>query len=204
VTVGFLIYALPPYLTLDPSRARLPVPHNPVFYPVLVTHIFLGSIMLGCATLQVWPWLRRRHLRIHRWSGRVYVICAIPVGLAGLYIAQFPTGGAVQRVANTMLALLFLVCTINGYRAIRRRRITQHREWMIRSFALAFSIVANRVWLVVCMVILAPTASGPGLIAAIGISTWMSWEVNLLIAEWWLHRRPTGREPRRVSITTAA
>lgn len=62
VTIGFLIYALPPYVTLDPADARLPVPpHSPFFYPALVTHIFLGSIMLCCATLQLWPWLRRRH-----------------------------------------------------------------------------------------------------------------------------------------------
>ena len=195
VTIGFLIYALPPYITLDPETARLPVPpHSPFFYPVLVTHVFLGSIMLCCATLQIWPWLRRRHLRVHRWSGRVYVLTAIPVGLAGILVAQFPHGGPVQQIGNSMLGLLFLTCTISGYRAIRQRRIADHRQWMIRSFALAFSIVANRIWLVICMLVLG--FSGSGLIAAIGVSTWMSWVVNLLIAEWWLHRRSTGSGQR--------
>ena len=62
LTIGFVVYAVPPYLTLDPSRARLaPLPDNPVFYPLLVTHIFLGSIVLLTGCLQLWPWLRRAH-----------------------------------------------------------------------------------------------------------------------------------------------
>jgi uncharacterized membrane protein YozB (DUF420 family) len=201
VTIGFLIYALPPYLSLDPATSRLPVPASPVYYPVLVTHILFGSIMLCCATLQVWPWLRRKHLRIHRWSGRLYVLTAIPVGVGGIVVAQFPHGGPMQQVGNTMLGLLLLVCTVNGYRAVRQRRIGDHREWMIRSFALAYSIVANRIWLMICLAVFG--FEGPGLIAAIGISTWMSWVVNLLIAEWWLHRRRSPRSPTRTADAAA-
>jgi hypothetical protein len=26
---------------------------------------------------------------------------------------------------------------------------------------------------------------------AIGVTSWVSWVVNLLIVEWWLHRRPS-------------
>jgi len=139
VTIGFVIYALPPDVTLDPATARPPLPKgNPFYYPVLVTHTLLGSVMLCCATLQIWPWLRRQHVRIHRWTGRVYVLTAIPVGLAGIVVAQFPHGGPVQQVGNTMLGLLFLACTISGYRAVRQRRLADHRQWMIRSFALAW------------------------------------------------------------------
>lgn len=194
VTIGFLIYALPPYLSLDPARSRLPVPDSPIYYPLLVIHIFLGSIMLCCACLQLWPWLRANHLRIHRWSGRSYVATAIPVGVAAIVVAQFPHGGPVQQVGNTLFGVLFLFCTISGYRAVRQGRIDDHRQWMIRSVALAFSIIANRVWLIGCMLILDPSfENGPGLTAAIGVSTWLSWVLNLLIAEWWLHRRSPAR-----------
>lgn len=38
-------------------------------------------------------------------------------------------------------------------------------------------------------------AASPEVAQAIGASTWLSWVVNLLVAEWWLHRarhrRPT-------------
>jgi hypothetical protein len=65
---------------------------------------------------------------------------------------------------------------------------------MVRSVALAFSIVANRVWSVVCIVAFAPEVMSGGpvdpdrLAAAVGAATWLSWVVNLLAAEYWLHR----------------
>jgi hypothetical protein len=31
---------------------------------------------------------------------------------------------------------------------------------------------------------------------AIGLTSWVSWVVNLLIVEWWLHRRPSIRRSR--------
>ena len=45
LTVAFVAFSLPPYLTLDPAQARLqPLPPFPGYYPLLVTH------MLFCGT----------------------------------------------------------------------------------------------------------------------------------------------------------
>jgi len=56
LTVTFIGYAVPPYLTLDPARARIqPMPPHAAYYPLLVSHIFLGSVALLTACLQVWP-----------------------------------------------------------------------------------------------------------------------------------------------------
>ncbi len=198
VTVAFLAFALPPYLGLDPGQARLPVDRHPLFYPVLVTHIFAGAVLLGCGVLQLWPWLRNRHRRVHRWTGRLYVIMAIPTGLGALFVAQFPAGGPTQQVANTLLALLLLGTTAAGFRAVRQRRFADHREWMIRSFGLAFSIVTNRLWMIACLMIFAPNGTDPGdpvVQAAVSPSAWLSWVVNLLIVEWWILRRR--RRPER-------
>ncbi|HEY5787390.1 MAG TPA: DUF2306 domain-containing protein, partial [Microlunatus sp.] len=145
LSVGFVVYAVQPYITLDPNRARLaPLPDNPVFYPLLITHIFLGSVVLLTGCLQLWPWLRRTHPGVHRWSGRVYVVALLPAALAVIVIAPLTRFGPNQQVANTTLGVLWLLFTILGYRAVRQRRFADHREWMIRSVALSFSIVANR------------------------------------------------------------
>jgi hypothetical protein len=66
----------------------------------------------------------------------------------------------------------------------RQRRFAEHRAWMIRSFALTTSTVVNRLWLV-----LTHHRSVAIIIAAASASVWLSWVVNLLIAEWWLQRR---------------
>ncbi|MFD2081081.1 Predicted membrane protein [Actinopolymorpha cephalotaxi] len=201
---GFLAYSLPPYLGLDPSRARLPVPAGfPAYYPLLVTHIFCGSVALVTGCLQLWPWLRRRHPAVHRWSGRAYFFGGVlPAGVAILGVAPLSFTGVVGQVSNTMLAVLWLPFTIAGYRAARQRRYADHRRWMVRSFALTTSIVLNRVWLVVWIMVLMPRLSTQyggdmdALVLDAGlVSGWMSWTVNLLVAEWWLQRG--GRATRR-------
>ncbi len=206
VAVGFVVYALPPYLGLDPAQARLqPMPDHVAYYPLLVTHIFLGSIALLTASLQVWPWLRRTHPGVHRWSGRVYVGVTLPAAVCVAIVAPMTLHGAVGQVANSVLAVLWFVTTVAGYRAVRRRRFVEHREWMLRSFALAFSIVANRAWLMIMFMIFVPELLRGGEVAeaelnqAIGASMWLSWVVNLLVVEWWLHRR----KPRRVGASAA-
>jgi hypothetical protein len=197
VTVAFLAYALPPYLGLDPAQARLAQPAGtPWFYPALVAHIGFGSIALLSATLQVWPWLRRAHPQVHRWSGRLYVFAGVlPASVAALGVAPFSaTGGAVAHVGNTLLALLWFGTTVAGLRAARARRYAEHREWMLRSTALAFSIVVNRVWTVVCLLVFAPSVFGDGPVVeaelhqAVGAAAWLSWVLNLLLVEWWLQR----------------
>lgn len=206
MTLAFVAFSLPPYLTLDPGMSRVSVREDiPWYYALLVTHIVFGSVALLTACLQVWPWLRRNHLAVHRWSGRVYFFAGVlPAGLASLAISPYGEWGLNQRVANTMLALLWLGTSIAGYRAARERRFRQHREWMIRSFALAFAIVSNRVWWAISTMAFAHVVppsratiiADPELAAQLfGLSAWLGWVVNLLVAEWWLHRDRLPRSP---------
>lgn len=201
ITGVFLVTALPRYVGLDPAQSLVPTDRGPAFYPALVTHIFAGSVMLTAGVLQLWPWLRAHHPRVHRWSGRVYVVSALVSGTGALVTAQFPSAGVAQQVANTLLAVLLLTFTLLGYRAVRQRRFADHREWMVRSTALAFSIVANRFWAPVLIAIYVPEAltdpsvgfGAPEIEGAAIASAWVSWIANLLFAEWWLHRKPRRR-----------
>jgi hypothetical protein len=73
---------------------------------------------------------------------------------------------------------------------------------MLRSVALAFSIVAFRFWMLVIFAVVVPeTVTGgevdpAALDQAIGLTSWVIWVVNLLIVQCWLHRRPGIRPPR--------
>ena len=206
LAVAFLAFALPPYVTLDPAHARVPVPAElPHFYPLLVAHIGFGSVALLTSVLQVWPWLRRRHPTVHRWSGRAYLFAGVfPGAVAVLTVAPFGSMGWGQQTGNTVLGLLWLATGIAGYRAVRHRRFADHRRWMLRSVALTWSIVANRGWLMICLAGFSPAALGDGpvdptsLTLAVGVASWASWVVNLAVVEWWLRRRPVPRsgQPR--------
>ncbi|GAB2501635.1 DUF2306 domain-containing protein [Nocardiopsis aegyptia] len=202
----FLLYSVPPYLALDPARARLPVPDHPSWYfTALVTHIFGGTLLTLLVIVQVWPWVRRRYPAVHRWSGRAYVLAGVPfVGVPALLIAPYSGSGAGGQVSNTVWAVLWLSFTVAGYVMARRRRFAAHREWMLRSFALVFGIAFNRVLLIVLILVMLPrvdTVYG-GDVDAMGLalgpaSGFLSWIIPLLAVEWWLkYRRPRRRVPR--------
>ncbi len=109
--------------------------------------------------------------------------------------------GPVAAVSNVLMAALWLTFTVTGFRMARARRIGEHRKWMIRSFTLTMSIITNRLWAVVWVIVLAPqldtTYAGNEQLfvhAVAGITTWTGWVIPLLISQWWLeHRRNTVR-----------
>ena len=75
---------------------------------------------------------------------------------------------------------------------------------MLRSYALATSIVGNRRWAVLLIVVLLPqldtTFGGDEnamINTAANASVWLSWVVNLLVVEWWLQRGRARRLQRR-------
>lgn len=197
LVVAFLAFSLPPYLTLDPARSRVPAPPDfPAHYPLLVLHVCFGSVALVCVVFQVWPWFRNRHRTAHRRIGRTYVLAGVlPAGLAGLVLAVTTPFGPVLRVSGVLMAVLWLSITLTGFRLARRGRFVEHRRWMIRSFALTASIILNRFVGTAAYFALLPGldtsfAGNEVWLAQVtaGITGWLSWTLALLAAEWWLER----------------
>lgn len=213
VAVVFIALSLPPYLTLDPGRSRVPQP--PGFaphFPLLVAHVLFGSIAMLTCCVQIWPWFRVRYPAAHRTMGRVYVFGGVvPAGIIGLTIGAVSPFGPTLRVSNVLLAALWLAVTITGFRKARQRRFVEHRRWMVRSFALTMSIVTNRVWAVVAFIVLMPqlstTFGGSETMmvqTVAGLAGWLGWVTTLLFAEWWLERGDTATRRARAATTSSA
>ena len=203
VVLAFLSFSLPPYLAFDPARSRVPQPDGfPAHYWFLVAHVICGSIAMLGALLQIWPWFRRKYPVVHRYVGRAYVFAGVlPSGLMALTIGSQSPFGPATRVSDVMGAILWLGCTFAGWRAARERRFGDHRRWMVRSAALTFSIIVNRIVGPVAMLWLEPqlaTTFGGSEIALgqsiAAISSWLSWTLVLILTQLWLDRRPA-RKP---------
>jgi uncharacterized membrane protein len=156
-------------------------------------HVGAGAILLVLAPLQFVRRVRERHLRFHRWSGRVVVLAGWTTGLAGLFFGLLmPYGGAAESVAIALFGALFLTAVTMGLVSIRRGRVARHREWMIRAFALAIAVSVVRVVAMLLDVALTPAGVGPRNIFVLSI--WIGWLVSLGAAEVWIaHTRATVR-----------
>ncbi|WP_344873735.1 DUF2306 domain-containing protein [Nonomuraea antimicrobica] len=212
VAAAFLAFSLPPYLSMDPGQSRVPAPDFfPPHFVVLSLHVVFGSIAMITCCLQIWPWFRGRHPRAHRMIGRVYVFGGcLPSGLMGLVVGLATPYGPVTMASDVLLALLWLGCTLTGWRMARQRRFVDHRRWMVRSFALTMSIITNRIYAVLFMILLEPqletTFHGdPALMSATvsALAAWLGWVLPLLVAEWWLERGEAAQRRRRAAALAA-
>lgn len=167
----------------------------------LYVHIVGGSVALIGGALQFWRGLRERMPRVHRWTGRVYLIAVGVGGVAGLVIAPSSPAGYVGFFGFGALAVLWLITGWRAYRAIRRRDIPSHQAWMIRNYALTYAAVTLRVWLP--LLLLAPLLLGQpwefdsAFANAYAAVPFLSWLPNLVFAEWLIRRRglPSYRLP---------
>lgn len=184
VCVAITIFAASAYVTLDMSEAR-PALHGPVHYGLLVAHVFTGTAAILTGVSQFWPGLRARHPRVHRVMGRVYFAAVLPSSLLGLVCAQLSLYGLATSGPLTVLSALWFISAVQGLRTARQRRFGEHRIWMIRGFAITSAAVTGRLWGLLLGGLL-PEADG---LLVFATANWLSFTVNLLVAEWWIQSR---------------
>src|ERR1017187_8794400 len=107
---------------------------------LLIPHTLCGVIALLAGPMQFSSRLRQRHLKFHRILGRIYVISVFIGALTGIALAAGRPGMA----GTSMQAAAWIVCTTSALIAARNRQIVQHRQWMIRSYAVTFTFVSTR------------------------------------------------------------
>ncbi len=181
----------------SPSTARLSLKAHPWYFPVLMVHVAGASVASATCVLQLWPWLRRRHPRIHRASGRTYVLAGVyPAGIASLLLLALWPEYPINWFSDFVATLAWLFTTTVGFNLARKRWLVDHRRWMLRSFALTSSFIwtyllAPPVWLLLNMPGLRSQFGGNKAFMGdvySGTIVWMAWIIPLLIVEWWLDR----------------
>jgi len=80
-------------------------------------------------------------------TGRIYLLAAWITSVASLGVAAFFDVSLLAKVMFASEALLWFATTAVAFRRIRNGRVREHREWMIRSFSLAFFFVTGSLWL---------------------------------------------------------
>ena len=143
--IGYVLYHNERFL-LDSAH---PVwNHYDPFKWWLLPHGLAGASALLLAPLQLAEGLRRRHTVLHRTTGTIYVIGVFILGPVGLYIQYLDEaqGAARSFTIETMIqsSTLMITTAIGLYFALKRQ-FTYHRQWMIRSYAVALTFIEIRV-----------------------------------------------------------
>jgi uncharacterized membrane protein len=164
-------------------------------YPVLtLIHIVPGLLFMLLGPLQFSSTIRARHLRWHRWSGRVFVACGFVIGISALVMsfAMPAIGGVNQAAATTLFGSYFLLALSRAFWLIRRREIALHREWMIRAFSIGLAVATIRP--IIGIFFATSRFSGLTPREFFGIAFWIGFVLHLMAAEIWIHAT---QSPRR-------
>jgi len=108
---------------------------------LLIPHTLSGLIALLSGPIQFSSRLRRRYLGFHRVLGRTYVVSVFIGAATGVALAT----GRPGFPGTSMQAAAWIVCTTAAFLTARNRQIIQHRQWMVRSYAVTFTFVSSRV-----------------------------------------------------------
>ena len=128
-------------------------PQNPIWQHYaeiafwLVPHALAGTCALFLAPLQFSERLRKRYTTAHHIVGRIYVIGALVLAPLGAYGQYFAEASGAPREFTTLAivdAVMLMTTTLVAWLFAIRRRITQHRQWMTRSHAVALVFFEGR------------------------------------------------------------
>lgn len=125
---------------LGPARLSRHAEH----LPMLLAHVANGAVMLIAGAVALRIGLTRDWFGWHKPAGYTYLVAGTLASSSAL-IRSFDTGHT-PGLATGSLAAIWLLFSGMAYRAIRNRRIDQHRAWVIRSYVAAWTFVFCRFW----------------------------------------------------------
>ena len=154
---------------------------HPGHFELLYVHMLGGTLMLFLGGVNLYVGATRKHFKFHKLVGRVYLLGGSIAAISAITMALSPAHKSDPSVmltnlssSLTTLAMAWLAAAVMGYRAVRNRRFDSHRDWMIRSYVLAWAFVFCRI--VSRVPAVGELGGGQAFI-------WLSWVAPLLLCE---------------------
>ena len=117
----------------------------------VATHLISAAIIMLAGAVQLIPQVRNRFPAFHRWNGRIYMLTAGALSLAGLYMhwIRGSVGDLPQHIGGTVNAVLIWICGGMALRYALARDFKTHRRWALRLF-----LVVSASWFIRIMLFL--------------------------------------------------
>src|SRR4029077_11650189 len=95
-----------------------------------------AAVIMLAGAVQLVPQVRSRFPVFHRWNGRIYMLTALTLSLAGLYMTWIrgSVGDLPQHLGSTLNAILMWLFAAIALRYALARDLKTHRRWALRLF----------------------------------------------------------------------
>jgi hypothetical protein len=102
----------------------------------VVAHVASAVIIMLAGAVQLVPQVRSRFPGFHRWNGRIYMLTAVVLSMAGLYMTWIrgSVGDLSVHLGSTLNAVLIWLCGGMALRYALARDFRTHRRWALRFF----------------------------------------------------------------------
>jgi uncharacterized membrane protein len=102
----------------------------------VVMHVASAVIIMLAGAVQLVPQVRNRFPVFHRWNGRIYMLTAVALSVAGLYMTWIrgSVGDLSVHLGSTLNAVLIWLCGAMALRYALARDFKTHRRWALRFF----------------------------------------------------------------------
>jgi uncharacterized membrane protein len=155
---------------------------------LVLTHILPAMLFMVLGPLQFVRGLRSRYPQVHRWSGRIFLAASAVVGISGLRLAFGKTiGGLDEKAAITLFGTFFLLSLAKALWHALRREFTQHREWMIRGYAIGLAVAAIRPIMGTFFAAALMSGHKPQPPEFFGTAFWIGFTLQSIAAETWIN-----------------
>lgn len=171
-------------IIIDQGLTMYTMQYKPWNY-ALYLHILTAAAAIAIGPFQFMRRLRTRKPALHRNLGKTYIAAILISGLTGVYLSFYAFGGLISQAGFLALSIAWLYTTYIAYKRIREKKISQHEEWMYRSYAVTLVAITFRIWSAVIGFSFDNFALG--YVSAI----WLALIGNLAIAELFIRARRT-------------
>jgi tetratricopeptide (TPR) repeat protein len=105
-------------------------------------HLISAVVIMLAGAVQLVPQVRSRFPVFHRWNGRIYMLAALAVSAAGVYMTwRGSIGDLSQHIGGTLNVVLIWLFAGMALRYAVARDFRTHRRWALRLF-----LVVSAAW----------------------------------------------------------
>lgn len=112
-------------------------------------HVLLAIVMMLGGSLQLIPTVRNRFIAFHKIDGRIFVLLACLISIAGMYLilVRGTVGNAFLHSMTFFSGVVVLASSFMAIKAVRQRSIEKHQVWAMRLFVAANGVLFFRLFI---------------------------------------------------------